>query len=101
MAGGPRLITDHSQRGNPNYQERSDIDFYQGPNIQGIMHEFRAQNQGIIGDDVNYSPTTTDDILIPHHAIIRVTGTGRASNAGVPMPDETAYIPAWSVGDPR
>jgi hypothetical protein len=99
-ARNPTFVIDHSQRGDPNYQERSDIGFYQGPLPHGIYHRFNANNRGLIGNDVNTWPPESSEIRIGHRNLPSM-GRGKASNQGIPTSDETAYIPGWAIGDPR
>jgi hypothetical protein len=99
-ARNPTFVIDHSQRGERNDQERSDIDFYQGASPHGIYNRFEANNRGLIGDDVNTWPTTGGLIRIGHHTLPSMS-RGKASNQGIPTSDEAAYIPAWAIGDPR
>lgn len=101
MPNGPSFVRDRSQRGEIHSQERSDIPFYQGEQPHGIKVRFQANNRGLIGPDEDYWPTTQEGIRIPHAAIVRSGGTGKASNAGIPAIDDTTYVPAWAVGDPR
>lgn len=102
MPNGPTFVTENSQLGVRNTQERTDVDFHEGPNVMGIMHRFQANNRGIIGDDVSSFPTLSDQIRIPHRLAFR-TGVGQGARPrGNPvLADETAYVPAWAVGDPR
>lgn len=99
-ARNPSFVIDHSQRGEPNYVERSDIDFYEGPPAHGIFRRFEAANRGLNGDDVNTWPTTGGLLRVGHRNLPSM-GRGRASAQGIPTSDETAYIPGWAIGDPR
>jgi hypothetical protein len=66
----------------------------------GIINDRRANNRGIIGNDVSGFPTDGGMMFVPHRAIVRYP-VGRASNRGLPTVDDTANIPAFAVGDPR
>lgn len=101
MPNGPTFLTRNSRAGVRNTQERSDVGFYEGNNVHGIYRRFQANNQGIVGDDVNSSPTTGGDIRIPHRAVIVRRGQGARPRGNPVISDETAYVPGWAVGDPR
>ena len=102
MPNGPRLVTNNSQLGDRNTQERSDVGFYEGPNTQGIRRVFQANDRGLIGPDENYFPTELGAVRIPHQNITRPGIGGGISSSGDPvLADETTFIPAWAIGDPR
>lgn len=96
----PRFIVSHSKRGNPSSRDPSGVAFQQGHAPEGIYKDFRASNHGIIGNDVASFPTTSDSIYIPHAAVVRGGPHVPRANPTHSI-DETTYIPAWSVGDPR
>jgi hypothetical protein len=67
---------------------------------RGIIHRFYSQDRGVIGNDVVSFPTTSGQAFLPHRAVVK-RPVGRASRQGLATIDETAYIPAFAVGDPR
>jgi hypothetical protein len=101
MPNGRTFITQHDSEGNAGSPEvPTGYELNTGPAPLRIMHRFQANDQGIIGNDVNYFPGVQGDLFIPHQAIIRSPRVG-ASRDGIPTVDDTAYIPAFAVGDPR
>lgn len=71
-----------------------------GLGSRGIINDRRANNRGIIGNDVSGFPSTGGMMFVPHRAIVRYPN-GRAAARGLPTVDDTANVVAFAVGDPR
>ena len=98
MPNGRTFLTDRNQRGQDAPQVPTGVELQTGPAPHGILHRFTQNILGIIGNDVNYWPTTQDHAFIPHRAMIKSPMTGIGKNG--PTIDDTAYIPSFAVGDP-
>lgn len=79
---------------------QSGYEIQEGPPPARVGTRFTENAYGLIGDDVNSFPTNQSDIYIPNIPVVRNPRVP-ASRAGIPGVDNTAYIPAFAVGDPR
>jgi hypothetical protein len=93
------ISVDHSKKGNDD-QILTSWELQAGAPPHGIILQRFANDCGIIGDDVNSWPTENSWMFIPHARVVR-SPFGRASREGVPTVDETFYVKAFTVGDPR
>ena len=71
-----------------------------GPPPSRVGTRFTQNSAGLVGDDVSGHPITGGAMYIPHPPVVRNPRVG-ASRAGTKGGDETAYIPAFAIGDPR
>lgn len=96
----PVLISvDHNKKGN-DQQIQNAWELNAGAPAHGIYLRRKASIGGIIGDDVCSFPTMNDWMFIPHLPVIK-SPFGRASRAGIPTADDTFFVQAFTVGDPR
>ena len=96
----PLLISvDHSKKGNDE-QIQTSWELDAGAPAHGIYLRRKASMSGIIGDDVCSFPTMNDWMMIPHRPVIR-SPFPRANREGIPSIDDTFYVRAFTVGDPR
>lgn len=98
---GPVQFTDHNREGPKTPQlPQTGWEINTGGPPAGIINRFDHNDRGIIGDDVSSWPTDASIIFVPHRATIRSPRVP-ANRYGIPSIDDTAYIPAFAVGDPR
>lgn len=99
MNGPTRIIRDRTGDSSPELPQTGYV-IQTGPPPQRIGKRFTDNDRGIIGDDVSaYPPDASGLSLIPHQNVIRKSSP--ASRQGIPSVDDTAYVPAFAVGDPR
>lgn len=72
-------------------------EFNAGPIPHRIFHDDYENIFGMVGGDVNYQPEFGDWAYIQHQPVLK-RAYGTASRAGIPTIDDTAYVPAFSVG---
>lgn len=72
----------------------------EGPPPDRVGTRFTANTGGLIGDDVSGWPFSGGQSFIPNIAVVRSPRVP-ASRAGIPGVDNTAFIPAFAIGDPR
>lgn len=76
------------------------VELQTGPPPNRIGRRFIGNNMGMNTSDQISSQAFNDEMYVPHRAIVR-TKKVKATRSGIPAFDETAYIPAFAVGDPR
>lgn len=72
----------------------------EGPPPPRVGTRFTTNTGGLIGDDVSGWPFSGGQTFIPNIAVNRNPRVP-ASRQGIPGVDNTMYIPAFAIGDPR
>ena len=96
---GRRIRTTRNQRGvrDAIYAAIGPAEFNAGPIPDRIIRDEYENIEGVVGGDVNYQPEFGSEAFIPHQFVLK-KAYGIASRAGIPTINDTAYIPAFSVG---
>ena len=100
MPNGLRHVT-RGQASDRSSQQHTEQELEQGPIPRRIPRIWWDNNKGLVGDDVNFTPTTSDSqIQIPNHGITRMRNRSHYASA-VPLHDDTMQVDAFGFGDPN